>query len=87
MMCGKLRVAVLRAYFTWARARKGDPMNAVVFHGIGDIRLEKVKDPALKQPGDAIVKLSASAICGTDFVWFAARWARWQQEPFWGMRV
>ena len=41
-------------------------MNAVVFHGIGDIRLEKVKDPALKQPGDAIVKLTASAICGTD---------------------
>ena len=31
-------------------------MNAVVFHGIGDIRLENVKDPALKQAGDAIVK-------------------------------
>ena len=41
-------------------------MNAVVFHGIGDIRLENVKDPALKQAGDAIVKLTASAICGTD---------------------
>jgi len=41
-------------------------MNAVVFHGIGDIRMDKVKDPVLKQPGDAIVKLTASAICGTD---------------------
>src|SRR5512146_2260444 len=41
-------------------------MKAVVFHGIGDIRLDSVKDPAIKQPNDAIVKLTASAICGTD---------------------
>jgi len=41
-------------------------MKAVVFHGIGDIRLDNVKDPGIKQPNDAIVKLTASAICGTD---------------------
>jgi threonine dehydrogenase-like Zn-dependent dehydrogenase len=41
-------------------------MKAVVFHGIGDIRLEEVKDPKLKKPDDAIVALTASAICGTD---------------------
>ncbi|MBI5165019.1 MAG: glutathione-dependent formaldehyde dehydrogenase [Magnetospirillum sp.] len=41
-------------------------MKAVVFHGIGDIRLEEVDDPRLEQPGDAIVRLTASAICGTD---------------------
>jgi threonine dehydrogenase-like Zn-dependent dehydrogenase len=41
-------------------------MKAVVFHGIGDIRLEEVKDPKLKKPNDAIVALTASAICGTD---------------------
>ena len=67
MICGKSRVEVCARNIVPGRARKGDPMNAVVFHGIGDIRLEKVKDPALKQPSDAIVKLSASAICGTDF--------------------
>jgi threonine dehydrogenase-like Zn-dependent dehydrogenase len=41
-------------------------MKAVVFHGIGEIRLEEVKDPKLKKPDDAIVALTASAICGTD---------------------
>ncbi len=41
-------------------------MKAVVFHGIGDIRLEEVSDPKIKEPTDAIVALTASAICGTD---------------------
>lgn len=41
-------------------------MNAVVFHDIGDIRLEDVSEPTIQQPNDAIVRLTASAICGTD---------------------
>jgi threonine dehydrogenase-like Zn-dependent dehydrogenase len=41
-------------------------MKAVVFHGIGDIRLEEVPEPKIEANADAIVKLTASAICGTD---------------------
>jgi threonine dehydrogenase-like Zn-dependent dehydrogenase len=41
-------------------------MKAVVFHGIGDIRLETMPDPGLREPTDAIVRLTSSAICGTD---------------------
>jgi threonine dehydrogenase-like Zn-dependent dehydrogenase len=41
-------------------------MKAVVFHGTADIRLEEVDDPKLAKPTDAIVRLTASAICGTD---------------------
>lgn len=41
-------------------------MKAVVFHGIGDIRLDDVKEPKIQEPNDAIVRLTASAICGTD---------------------
>ena len=41
-------------------------MKAVVFHDIGDIRLEQVKDPVIKNDFDAIVRITASAICGTD---------------------
>src|SRR5690606_8663225 len=41
-------------------------MKAVVFHGVGDIRLEEVPEPKLQEPTDAIVRLTASAICGTD---------------------
>jgi len=41
-------------------------MKAVVFHGLGDIRLDDVKEPKIKEANDAIVALTASAICGTD---------------------
>jgi threonine dehydrogenase-like Zn-dependent dehydrogenase len=41
-------------------------MKAVVFHGVGDLRLDDVKDPKIEEPTDAIVGLTASAICGTD---------------------
>jgi threonine dehydrogenase-like Zn-dependent dehydrogenase len=41
-------------------------MKAVVFHGIGDIRLDTVPDPTIEQPTDAIVRITSSAICGTD---------------------
>ena len=41
-------------------------MKALVFHGIGDIRLDEVSKPKIKNDYDAIVKISMSAICGTD---------------------
>lgn len=41
-------------------------MKAVVYHAKGDIRLDDVPEPTLQDPTDAIVRLTASAICGTD---------------------
>ncbi|KAF3883790.1 MULTISPECIES: zinc-dependent alcohol dehydrogenase [Nostocales] len=41
-------------------------MKAVVFHGIGDIRLDDVPEPKIQEPTDAIIQVTASAICGTD---------------------
>jgi threonine dehydrogenase-like Zn-dependent dehydrogenase len=41
-------------------------MRAVVWHDVGDIRAESVPDPKIQDPKDAIVKLTRSAICGTD---------------------
>jgi threonine dehydrogenase-like Zn-dependent dehydrogenase len=41
-------------------------MKAVVFHGIGDVKLDNVPEPKLKDANDAIVRITASAICGTD---------------------
>jgi threonine dehydrogenase-like Zn-dependent dehydrogenase len=41
-------------------------MKAVVFHDVGDIRLDDVPEPSIEAPNDAIVRLTASAICGTD---------------------
>lgn len=36
-------------------------MKAVVFHAIGDIRLEEVPDPRIQEPTDAIIRLTSSA--------------------------
>lgn len=41
-------------------------MKAVVWHGVGDIRLDEVDDPRIQEPTDAIIKITRSAICGTD---------------------
>ncbi|MCW2248971.1 threonine dehydrogenase-like Zn-dependent dehydrogenase [Azospirillum fermentarium] len=41
-------------------------MKALVWHGTADIRCETVPDPVIEHPRDAIVKVTACAICGSD---------------------
>lgn len=41
-------------------------MKAAVFHKIGDIRVDQVDDPILEDDNDAIVKVTSTAICGSD---------------------
>ncbi len=41
-------------------------MKAVVFHDVGDIRLDDVEDPKIQEPTDALIRSTSSAICGTD---------------------
>jgi threonine dehydrogenase-like Zn-dependent dehydrogenase len=41
-------------------------VKAVVWHGVGDIRLDEVEDPRIQEPTDAIIRITRSAICGTD---------------------
>ncbi len=41
-------------------------MKALTFHGIETIRYEEVPDPRILDPRDAIVKVSHTAICGSD---------------------
>jgi threonine dehydrogenase-like Zn-dependent dehydrogenase len=41
-------------------------MKALSWHGKGDIRFETVPDPKIEHPRDAILKVTATAICGSD---------------------
>ena len=41
-------------------------MRATTIHAAGDIRVEEVPDPVIKKPTDAIVKITAGCICGSD---------------------
>lgn len=41
-------------------------MKAALLYAAGDVRVENVPDPKLKQPTDAIVTVSRACICGSD---------------------
>ncbi|MET8387599.1 zinc-dependent alcohol dehydrogenase [Streptosporangium canum] len=41
-------------------------MKALTWHGKRDVRVEEISDPAIKEPTDAIVRLTTTAICGSD---------------------
>jgi threonine dehydrogenase-like Zn-dependent dehydrogenase len=41
-------------------------MKAVVWHGKEDVRVDEVPDPRLEQPTDAVVRITSTAICGSD---------------------
>lgn len=54
-------------------------MHATVMHGPGDVRYEPVEDPKILNPTDAIIKLSATCICGSDL--WPYRGLQPQDEP------
>ena len=41
-------------------------MKALQWHGRGDIRYETVPDPSIVDPTDAIIRITSTAICGSD---------------------
>ncbi len=41
-------------------------MKALCWHGKGDVRVDKVPDPKIEDPRDVIVKITSTAICGSD---------------------
>jgi threonine dehydrogenase-like Zn-dependent dehydrogenase len=41
-------------------------VKAVCWEGTNDIRVERVPDPTIPNPRDAIVRVTSTAICGSD---------------------
>jgi threonine dehydrogenase-like Zn-dependent dehydrogenase len=41
-------------------------MKALCWYGTGDVRVEQVPDPVIEDRGDAIIKITSTAICGSD---------------------
>jgi len=44
-------------------------MRAAMYHGPRDIRVENVVEPTLEEPTDAIIRVTHTAVCGSD-LWF-----------------
>jgi threonine dehydrogenase-like Zn-dependent dehydrogenase len=56
-------------------------MRATVMHGAGDVRIENVPDPTIKEPRDAVVRVTRACICGSDL------WPYKTLDPSDGSRV
>ncbi|MGH7313518.1 MAG: zinc-binding dehydrogenase [Candidatus Rokuibacteriota bacterium] len=41
-------------------------MKAITFHGVGDVRAEDVADPKVVDPADVVLRITTSAVCGSD---------------------
>lgn len=41
-------------------------MKALCWHGKGDVRVDHVEDPKIEHPRDAVIRITASGICGSD---------------------
>jgi len=41
-------------------------MKALTYHGKRDVRVDEVPDPSIQDPNDAIVRVTSTAICGSD---------------------
>ncbi len=41
-------------------------MKAVTWHGKEDVRVDSVPDPEIREPTDAIIRVTSTAICGSD---------------------
>jgi threonine dehydrogenase-like Zn-dependent dehydrogenase len=41
-------------------------MKALTWHGRRDVRIDEVPDPRIEQPTDALVRITTTAICGSD---------------------
>ncbi|GAA3966623.1 zinc-binding dehydrogenase [Gordonia caeni] len=41
-------------------------MRAVVMYGPGDVRVEEVEEPTLTRPTDAVIRVTATCVCGSD---------------------
>src|SRR6476620_11239178 len=51
---------------SWRRHLKETLMRALCWHGKGDVRVDTVPDPKIQHPRDAVIKITACAICGSD---------------------
>jgi threonine dehydrogenase-like Zn-dependent dehydrogenase len=41
-------------------------MNAITFQGVGDVRAKDVADPKIVDPSDVVLRITTSAVCGSD---------------------
>ncbi len=41
-------------------------MKAITYQGVKDVRVQEVDDPKIEKPDDVIIRVTSTAICGSD---------------------
>jgi alcohol dehydrogenase len=54
------------SFCRWETHERNEAMKALVFHKPKDVRIDTVDDPQIEQPTDLIIKVTSTAICGSD---------------------
>jgi threonine dehydrogenase-like Zn-dependent dehydrogenase len=57
-------------------------MNAITFHGVGDVRTRDVADPKIVDPADIVLRITTSAVCGSDLNQYHGRGGALVQTEF-----
>jgi hypothetical protein len=64
---GRVRTEVPAKRYSDAKSgNKESGVKALAWHGKADIRCDEVPDPKIEHPRDAIIRVTACAICGSD---------------------
>src|SRR5258706_15221460 len=64
----------LRACPSWIRQQgKGTAVKALVYNGPRDVSVTDVPEPHITKPGDAIIQITRTNICGSDLHMFEGR--------------
>src|SRR5205085_3052716 len=70
------RRVVVSPHRPWApdsAATRRVPVKAVVWHGDERLSVDDVPEPRIEQPTDAVVRITSTAICGSDLHLYGAK--------------
>lgn len=59
-------------------------MRALTYHGARDVRVESVPDPIIQAPDDVILRVTATAICGSDLHLYRGKMPATQEGDIFG---
>jgi threonine dehydrogenase-like Zn-dependent dehydrogenase len=57
---------VLLQHRTYIELVEGDPVKAVTWQGVHDMRVIEVPDPRIEAPDDVIIRVTSTGLCGSD---------------------
>ncbi len=60
-------------------------MKALCWYGTSDVRIENVDDPKILEPSDMIVRITSTAICGSDLHLYDGMMPTMEKVTCWAM--